>query len=179
MDRKLFILLPKALKARVGETIQMDPGRATGYLPANDPQRPTREKLLDVSREVLTLTYQLDDANPVVITHVLSATLSGRSLYGIMLEFFALYGRLEQKLELPDNYRQAQIKKGMIQMAQLNDDGSESFRTYRRLGRGDEVVPLPLYARNVIVHGGTNRLNSLPSGDMDAATGLLKKWLRF
>lgn len=143
----------------------------------NDEHLDLRMELFERSRDVLTLACDIPGTTPILLAEVLARTVEGKDLYATGIgAFFFLYGRLEGALGLADKDSQKKMKDKMISLIK-SDDGNV-LRTYKKAGGGTEQdVPLPLYVRNVLAHGGTNSLNSLKPTDVESAIKLLEKWL--
>ena len=156
--------------------VSLDLDAATGYLPADAPQRAMRETFVEISRDLLTLALDIDGTEYSFFTYVLRSTAAKRPLNDLTLSFFALYERLEAQLGFLPTYRQARMKDAITRLAAQHDNGPAAFRTYQRPNYPDDTVLLPLYVRNVIAHGGTSLLNALSVEDLHAAGRLLSKW---
>lgn len=133
-----------------------------------------KRKLVRLCNDVLYQAYKLD--LPIAgVPGVLGAMVEGKGVYWDSIgEFFQLYGQLEQKLGLADGYKQEQIADEM--RARLGNEAVQHSRKYTRDGIAT-LIPLPLYVRNVLAHGGTNPANGLADGDVKTAIRLLKDWL--
>ncbi|MCY4558112.1 MAG: hypothetical protein OXF79_17430 [Chloroflexi bacterium] len=133
-----------------------------------------KRKLVRLCNDALYQAYKLD--LPIAgVPGVMGAMVEGKGLYWDSIgEFFQLYGQLEQKLGLADGYKQEKIADDM--RAKLEEDAGQHSRKYTRDGV-TTLTPLPLYVRNVLVHGGTNPANGLADGDVKTSIQLLKDWL--
>lgn len=106
--------------------------------------------------------------------------MEGTSVYKSGIgEFLYLYGYLEGNLKLPDRNNQQEMGERMRDLSS-KVEGTANFRTYKRDETTSFEAPLPLYTRNVLVHSGTNRLNTLTiPDDIDASIEILRKWLAY
>ena len=152
-----------------GEQVQL-----YGAIIRKDGQQRRKLKFARMCNEFLTKAHDLDI--PVnVLTLVLGSLVEGKGVHiDSVGEFFQLYGRLEQKIGVQDFDRQDVIEKWMINA--LGSDYKTHSRPYRRMTKTYQL-PLPLFVRNVLTHGGTNPLNALKQEDLPDSIKLLKAWV--
>ena len=155
--------------ANAGEQIQL-----YGAIIKRDGQQGRKLKFAKMCNEFLTNAHDLDI--PVnVLTLILGSLVEGKGVHVDSVgEFFQLYGRLEQKIGVQDSDRQDVIEKWMI--SALGSDYQTHSRSYKRAKKTYEL-PLPLFVRNVLTHGGANPYNTLEDGDLPSSIKLLKTWV--
>lgn len=166
-----FVIAPRSVAS--GTEVHL----AGGVYP-NHANHDELDKLRDIARDLLTQVYRIEGTNRATITEILRATLAGEDVYNdTALEFFELYGRVQQTLGISDSDGHHVTHLKMTALIESEGDIS-GFRTFLRPGRKpDTKCPLPVYVRNVLSHGGTNKRNSLGREDIRDAIAMLKRWV--
>ena len=121
-----------------------------------DGQQGGKLKLVRLSNELLHQAFKI--GLPIAgVANVLGSLIEKRGLYFDSVgEFFQLFGRFEQMLGLPDDYKQLEIECEM--QARLGNEVVQYSREYVRAGI-KSFKPLPLYVRNVLTHREPGKLS--------------------
>lgn len=92
-----FVIAPRSVAS--GTEVHL----AGGVYP-NHANHDELDKLRDIARDLLTQVYRIEGTNRATITEILRATLAGEDVYNdTALEFFELYGIVQQTLGISDS----------------------------------------------------------------------------